>query len=459
MTQRSVSGSPNGSPLTMMQMLDFAARHRVSPQTQHFPIAKVNDAIQHLLNGKARYRVVLDMSQSLDRSFLVSTARTGVQPTAISPTFVCMKKRKAKRMVDILEKPGNVARSPMPSAETCWTAVRDRDRSFDGRFFYSVATSGVYCRPSCPARLAKRENVAFHASCRDAEAAGFRPCMRCKPNEASLRDRYAAKVAYACKLIEESEEAPQLDALARATGLSPYHFHRVFKEIAGVTPKAYAVAHRQKRLRENLQRSKTVTEAIFDAGFNSSARFYADSNEVLGMKPRDFRAGGAGAEMRFAIGQCSLGAILVAISHKGVAAILLGDEPEALVHDLEERFPNAKLIGGDREFEDVMAKVVGLVEAPETGLDLPLDMRGTAFQHRVWQALREIPVGTTATYSQIAGRIGMPKAVRAVAAACAANQIAVAIPCHRVVRNDGSPSGYRWGVERKRALIDREAKS
>ena len=202
-----------------------------------------------------------------------------------------------------------------------------------------------------------------------------------------------------------------------------------------------------------------MTEAIYDAGFNSSGRFYADLAEVLGMTPSDFRKGGANTEMRFAVGECYLGSILVAASHKGIAAILLDDDPEALIHDLEDRFPKAKLIGGDRDFEKIMAKVVGLVEAPEAGLDLPLDVRGTAFQHRVWQALREIPVGTTATYSEIAERIGMPKAVRAVAATCAANKIAVAIPCHRVVRNDGSLSGYRWGVDRKRLLIAREAKS
>lgn len=342
--------------------------------------------------------------------------------------------------------------------KTYWNAVKARDRSFDGKFYYSVATTGVYCRPSCPARLANRENVAFHASCRAAERAGFRPCKRCKPNEPSLHDRYAAKVAEACRLIADAEEPPKLDALAHSVGLSPYHFHRVFKAIAGVTPKAYAVAHRQKRIRENLTKTRSVTEAIHESGFNSSGRFYANSAGVLGMTPTDFRSGGKNSAMRFAVGECSLGSILVAASDKGIAAILFGDDPELLVHELEDRFPKANLVGGDRAFEDVMAKVVGLVEAPETGLDLPLDMRGTAFQHRVWEALREIPVGSTATYAEIAAKIGMPKAVRAVAAACAANKIAVAIPCHRVIRNDGSLSGYRWGVERKRKLIAREAK-
>jgi AraC family transcriptional regulator of adaptative response/methylated-DNA-[protein]-cysteine methyltransferase len=230
-------------------------------------------------------------------------------------------------------------------------------------------------------------------------------------------------------------------------------------EKGGITPKAYAVAHRQKRLRDNLTRSTNVTQAIHDAGFNSSGRFYANADEVLGMTPTHFRKGGKDTEMKFAVGTCSLGAILVAATPKGIAAILLGDDPQALVRDLEDRFPKAELIGGDTDFERVVGQVIGLVEAPATGLDLPLDVRGTAFQHRVWQALREIPAGTTATYTDIATRIGAPRAVRAVAAACAANKIAVAIPCHRVVRNDGALAGYRWGVERKRRLIEREAQS
>jgi AraC family transcriptional regulator of adaptative response/methylated-DNA-[protein]-cysteine methyltransferase len=373
--------------------------------------------------------------------------------------------KKALKMMPASEPLTSKPRSiPKPTAESVRrgqyrNAVQARDRSFDDVFFYSVATTGVYCRPSCAAKLAKRENVAFYASCEDAELAGFRACKRCKPDEPALQDRYARTVADACRLIEEAEEPPKLEELARTTGLSMFHFHRVFKVIAGVTPKAYADAHRQKRVRENLTRRKSVTEAIHEAGFNSSGRFYANSDEVLGMTPSDFRAGGANVDMRFAVGECSLGSILVAASNKGIAAILIGQDPEALIHELDDKFPNANLIGGDRTFEDVMAKVVGMVEAPGTGLDLPLDIRGTAFQHRVWQALREIPVGTTVSYTEIAKRIGMPKAVRAVAAACAANKIAVAIPCHRVVRNDGALSGYRWGVERKRMLLEREAKS
>jgi AraC family transcriptional regulator of adaptative response/methylated-DNA-[protein]-cysteine methyltransferase len=233
----------------------------------------------------------------------------------------------------------------------------------------------------------------------------------------------------------------------------------VFRATTGVTPRAYAAAHRARRVRDELSRSSTVTEAIYGAGFNSSGRFYATSSEVLGMTPSDFRAGGSGTAIRFAVGECSLGSILVAATDRGVCAILLGDAPEPLVRDLQDRFPRARLIGGDRDFEQLVARVVGLVEAPALGLDLPLDVRGTAFQQRVWRALRAIPAGSTATYTQIAERLGAARAVRAVARACAANAIAVAIPCHRVVRSDGGLSGYRWGVARKRALLAREAAS
>ncbi len=338
-----------------------------------------------------------------------------------------------------------------------WNAVKSRDARFDGAFYYSVATTGVYCRPSCASRLARRENVAFHASCADAERAGFRPCKRCKPDEPSMQDRAASKIAAACRMIADSEVPPKLEALANAAGLSPHHFHRLFKAVVGVTPKAYAEAHRQNSVRAALATSESVTQALYAAGYSSSGRFYEKSSQVLGMTPTAFRAGGKDAEMRFAIGQCSLGAILVAASVKGVTAILLGDDPDALLRDLEDRFPGATLIGGDPAFDALVAGAVGLVEAPEAGHDLPLDIRGTAFQRRVWQALRDIPAGTTSTYTEVANCIGQPKAVRAVAAACAANKIALAIPCHRVIRNDGSLSGYRWGVERKRELLTREA--
>lgn len=338
-----------------------------------------------------------------------------------------------------------------------WTAVIARDPAADGSFLYSVKTTGVYCRPSCAARLARPENVQFHRTAADAQGAGFRPCKRCKPDQAPLAVQHAALVTGLCRFIEQAGQAPSLRALATRVGLSSYHVHRVFKAVTGVTPRAYALAHRAARVRATLDQSDTVTEAIYSAGYNSNARFYAQSDQLLGMTPTDYRSGGANTEIRFAIGQCSLGSILVAASTRGVCAILLGDDPDALGRDLQDRFPHAALIGGDADFEQTVAKVVGLVEAPRLGLNLPLDVRGTAFQQRVWQALLDIPPGSTATYTDIAQRIGTPQAVRAVAGACAANVLAVAIPCHRVVRIGGGLSGYRWGVERKRALLDREA--
>lgn len=268
--------------------------------------------------------------------------------------------------------------------------------------------------------------------------------------------RHARLVAEACRLIEAADTAPALDALAERAGMSPFHFHRLFKRETGLTPKAYAEAVRARRMQRELGSAANVSDAIYEAGFNTHSRFYAKAGERLGMHPRDYRAGGRGAEIRFALGECSLGTVLVARSQRGVCAITLGDDPEFLLQDLQRRFPKAELIGGDAEFERLIAQVVGLIEAPAIGLDLPLDIRGTAFQERVWQALREIPPGTTASYTDIAQRIGMPKAVRAVAQACGANPVAVAIPCHRVVRSDGGISGYRWGVERKKELLRRE---
>jgi AraC family transcriptional regulator of adaptative response/methylated-DNA-[protein]-cysteine methyltransferase len=339
-----------------------------------------------------------------------------------------------------------------------WVAVITRNAEADGHFFYAVKTTGVYCRSSCGARIPKPGNVSFYLTAEEAEQAGFRPCKRCKPAQLSLAEQHAVLITDLCRQIEHAEVAPTLEELARSVRMSTFHLHRVFKAIIGVTPKAYATAHRAKKVRDELGRSATVTEAIYEAGYNSSGRFYEESNRLLGMTPRDYRAGGANTLIRFAVGECSLGAILVAASKLGVCAILMGDDPAPLVRDLQDRFPNAELLGGDAGFEQLVAKVVGFVEAPKLGLDLPLDLRGTAFQQRVWQALREIPAGATVSYTDIAKRIGAPRSVRAVAGACAANALAVVIPCHRVVRTDGGLSGYRWGVERKRALIEREAK-
>lgn len=270
--------------------------------------------------------------------------------------------------------------------------------------------------------------------------------------------KHAALVARACRRIEAAEQPPSLDDLAAQAGLSPFHFHRVFKAATGLTPKAYAQAQRAAAVRAGLARGdSSVTEAIFDAGFNANSRFYENADAMLGMKPAQYRAGGLDARIEFAIGQCSLGAILVARSGRGVCAISLGDDPEALLRELQDRFPRAELVGGDADFERLVARVVGFIEQPNIGIDLPLDVRGTAFQQRVWDALRKIPVGKTASYAEIAQRIGAPKSVRAVAQACASNTLAVAIPCHRVVRSDGALSGYRWGVERKRELLERES--
>ncbi|MET0982318.1 MAG: bifunctional DNA-binding transcriptional regulator/O6-methylguanine-DNA methyltransferase Ada [Telluria sp.] len=351
-------------------------------------------------------------------------------------------------------------RDPYASIDARWAAVQRRDAQADGAFYYSVRSTGrsagIYCRPSCGARTALRDNVAFHATCLDAEAAGFRACLRCKPDQPPLAERQAQAVAEACRLIDAMEEASDFDAIARAVGMSRFHFQRVFKVHAGVTPKAWAAARRAERVRDALGQGTKVTESLYAAGFNSSSRFYAGAGQMLGMAPGRYKDGGAGEAIRFAVGACSLGAILVAATQQGICAILMGDDPEVLVRDLQDRFPKAQLIGADREFEQMVALVVGFVEAPRIGLDLPLDLRGTAFQQRVWAALRAIPAGETVSYTELAQRIGSPSAVRAVAGACAANPVAVAIPCHRVVRNDGGLSGYRWGIERKAVLIARE---
>jgi AraC family transcriptional regulator of adaptative response/methylated-DNA-[protein]-cysteine methyltransferase len=263
-------------------------------------------------------------------------------------------------------------------------------------------------------------------------------------------------VAAACRQIEASDELPELSELAERAGLSPWHFHRVFKAVTGVTPRSYASARRAEKVREQLHQGKSVTETLYASGFNSSGRFYEAANGMLGMAPAAFRQGGSNASIHFALAQCSLGAVLVACSERGVCAILLGDEPQALLDDLQRRFPKAALIGADSDFEAIVAKVLGFIKAPRAGLDLPLDIRGTAFQQRVWQALARIEPGTTASYAEVAASIGAPNAVRAVAGACAANALAVAVPCHRVVRTDGGLSGYRWGIERKRELLARE---
>jgi AraC family transcriptional regulator of adaptative response/methylated-DNA-[protein]-cysteine methyltransferase len=346
--------------------------------------------------------------------------------------------------------------SSATEADPRWARILLRDKTADGTFWYSVATTGVYCRPSCPSRAANPKNVGLHDTLEQARATGCRPCKRCNPDGVSREAEHAAIIARACRMIERSDVAPSLTALAAAAQLSPRYFHNLFKRATGLSPKAYAAGRRAGRVRDELDKGQSVTASIYEAGFQSSGRFYAQSASMLGMTPTSYKAGGANEEIRFAIGQSSLGAILVASSAKGVASILIGDDPNQLAENLQDRFPKARLIGADRDYERLVALVVGFVEAPKLGLNLPLDIRGTAFQLRVWQALRDIPPGCTASYTDIAEKIGSPQSVRAVASACAANKIAVAIPCHRVVRNDGALSGYAWGVERKRALLARE---
>jgi AraC family transcriptional regulator, regulatory protein of adaptative response / methylated-DNA-[protein]-cysteine methyltransferase len=356
-------------------------------------------------------------------------------------------------------KPSASGRAAATLTDPRWRSLLARDASADGSFVYSVATTGVYCRPSCGARTPRPENVDFHPDPAAAERAGYRPCKRCRPTEVSLDQERARKIAELCRFIDTSASTPTLAELSRHSGLSPHHLHRVFKAVTGLTPRRYAAGRRAERLRRELEGGESVTAAIYGAGFNSNGRFYATANEVLGMTATSYKSGGKNRVVRFAVGECSLGAILVAASERGVCAILLGDEPDALVRDLEDRFPEAELVGGDAGFERLVASVVGFVEAPRLGLDLPLDVRGTVFQERVWRALAQIPAGATASYADIARRIGAPSAVRAVAQACAQNPLAVAIPCHRVVRRDGGLSGYRWGIERKQALLEREARA
>lgn len=351
----------------------------------------------------------------------------------------------------------NTFSTPLESFDMRWAAVRTRDATADGHFIYAVRTTNVYCRPSCGARTPLRENVEFFDSATDAEAAGFRPCKRCRPNEETRLQREAALVTTACEHLESAETLPTLNTLARIVKASPAHLRQAFRNVTGLTPKEWSCALRATRLREELDADKTITTAVFDAGYASSGRFYSEADRVLGMTPRQWRAGGPHTTIRFALGECSFGAILVAATEHGLCAVLLGDDSETLVRDLQDRFPQAELIGGDAAFERMVATVIGFVEAPHLGLDLPFDLRGTAFQMRVWKALQKVPAGTTTTYTELAHCIGAPTAVRAVASACAANLLAVAIPCHRVLRLDGKLSGYRWGVERKRALLAREA--
>lgn len=342
-----------------------------------------------------------------------------------------------------------------------WTAVTDRDASLVGEFVFAVKTTGVFCRPGCPARTPKRGNVIFFADCGEAKRAGYRACMRCKPEQAVGGAGHSAMIARAVDAIKQAvakgEGLPALSDLAAQAGLGERAFRDAFKLATGVTPSAYASELRAQSVRGKLKKDGAViSEVVYEAGFGSSGRFYEAADGMLGMSPGVYRAGGAGETIRYAVAECTLGAVLVAQSSRGICSILLGDKPEALRSELEGMFGSAELVAGDSEFDDVVLAVVGLIDEPRNGIDLPLDIRGTAFQRRVWEALRGLRPGDRVSYSELAERIGSPGSVRAVAGACAANRIAVAIPCHRVVKSDGSISGYRWGVDRKKELLDRE---
>jgi len=340
-----------------------------------------------------------------------------------------------------------------------WQAFEQRDAGQDGAFVVAVRTTGIYCRPSCPARRPKPENVLFFDLNREAEAAGFRPCKRCRPNEISTAQAQAAAVERACRIIEMTARAPRLDELAAIAGLSPFHFHRLFKRMTGTTPKGYARGLRERREARALASSETrgVTDAIYAAGYETTGRFYDGATERLGMTPQTYRRGGDGQVIRYGTAACWLGRVLVAATDKGICAVRFGDDDHTMIEDLARRFPQASWIAGDQAFAKTVARVVEQIERPHQAAELPLDIQGTLFEQQVWAALRAIPCGETRSYSDIASEIGRPTAVRAVAQACARNPVAVLTPCHRVVAKSGALSGYRWGSERKAKLLAREA--
>ncbi|MDX6041076.1 bifunctional DNA-binding transcriptional regulator/O6-methylguanine-DNA methyltransferase Ada [Scandinavium lactucae] len=347
--------------------------------------------------------------------------------------------------------------NPTLHDESRWQAVLDRDAHADGQFVFAVLTTGIFCRPSCRARHALRQNVRFYADASAAQAAGFRPCKRCQPDKADPQQQRIDKVTEACRLLEQ-ERTLTLDELAQAVAVSPYHFHRLFKSVAGMTPRAWQQAWRARKLRETLAASETVTNAVLAAGFPASSSYYRQADSTLGMTARQYRRGGDTQRVRFTLQSCVLGRCLVAASSRGICAVLPGDSDAALIAELAQIFPNAQREEADHAFQQQVAQVIALLDGRRSTLQLPLDIRGTAFQQQVWQALRDIPAGETRSYQQVADSIHKPNAARAVANACAANTLALVIPCHRVVRQSGALSGYRWGEARKAELLKREAK-
>ncbi|QPC97943.1 bifunctional DNA-binding transcriptional regulator/O6-methylguanine-DNA methyltransferase Ada [Qipengyuania soli] len=337
----------------------------------------------------------------------------------------------------------------VPNDDTAWAAVLRRDRAFDGRFVTGVLTTGIYCRPSCAARHPLRENVRFYASGAEARATGLRACKRCMPDDVS---RDEAAVLAAIDEIKQAEDAPSLTALADIAGYSPTHFQRVFKRATGLSPAAYARALREERARDALSAGESVTNAIYDAGYGSASRFYEDTKGRLGMTASAWRDGGAGVTIHWAVVKTTLGPMLVGATDKGVCRLSFNEDES----ELARRFPKAELVEGGKDFERLLADVVASVEAPGDFAHIPLDVKGTAFQEACWKALRDIPAGETRTYADIAAAAGNPKAVRAAGSANARNNVAVLIPCHRVIRTGGDLGGYAYGLDIKRELLARE---
>ncbi len=338
-----------------------------------------------------------------------------------------------------------------------WQAVKDKDKNATPAFYYAVKTTGIYCVPGCASRRPKQENVEYFESTSLAVSAGYRACKRCRPDDPAHAGIDSDRVVTVCRIIEQAEEPPSLDDLATTVNLSPSHFQRLFTEHVGVSPKVYAQAIRDAKVRLALETDQPVTQAIFDAGYGSSSRFYERSGKVLGMTAKAYKKGGAHMLIQYAVAESFLGLIMAGFTDRGICSIEFGETEDELVQALFERFPNAEIIPGDSLLEAHMAQVVSFIKSPQKGLSLPLDIQGTAFQQRVWDELQNIPAGETRTYSQVAEALNIPGSVRAVASACARNKIAVVIPCHRVLRKGGGLGGYYWGLERKSALLENEA--
>jgi AraC family transcriptional regulator of adaptative response/methylated-DNA-[protein]-cysteine methyltransferase len=350
------------------------------------------------------------------------------------------------------------AQSPSRPEDPRWQAVLERDRSQDGRFVLAVRTTGIYCRPSCPARRPRRENVAFFDAPADARSAGYRACLRCHPDDA--RDPRPAWVGRVCRHIEGGVAEgvrPTLERLSQVAGVGPHHLQRTFKALVGLSPRQYAEAIRRDRFRKELKGGRPVADAAFEAGYGSSARAYAGAS--LGMTPGAYRRGGRGLHLGYSLVDTSLGRLLVAATGNGVSMVALGDDDRQLVASLRDEFPEARLERDDERFRPWVSQVLARIEDPSARVELPLDLKATAFQRRVWEELRRIPRGETRSYSEVARALGRPRAARAVARACATNPAAIVIPCHRVVGADGRTGGYRWGTQRKRVLLLREAAS